>query len=76
MFRAQVQSAILNVETALFERIATFIEIVKILYPCIISMMFKPHPMFFVFLLGLKHFQVLTNLVVFRTPIPRETVVI
>lgn len=30
MFRAQVQSAMLNVETALFERIATFIEIVNV----------------------------------------------
>ncbi len=48
MFRAQVQSAMLNVETALFERIATFIEIVKILYPCIISMMFKPHAVWFI----------------------------
>ncbi len=69
MFRAQVQSDMLNVESALFERIAIFIEIVKMLYPCIICHVF-------VFLLGLKHFQVLTNVVVFRTPIPRETVVI
>ncbi len=40
MFREQVQSDMLNVETALFERIATFIEILNILYPCIISHVF------------------------------------